>query len=107
MDGTEGEEIAVKEEVPHPDYNATTMNNDFRLIFLNKTVAHDLEFVTPDSSIQLSNELLESNSTQLTVMGWGDTTASDDTYVKSNELLKVDVNLITNEACKQSSDGVS
>ena len=107
LDGTEGEEIAVKEEVPHPDYNATTTNNDFRLIFLSETVAHDVELVTLDSSIQLSNELLVSNSCQLTVMGWGDTTASNDTFVKSNELMKIDVNLITNEACKQSSDGVN
>ena len=31
LDGTDGEMIAVKAEVPHPDYNG--MEHDFMLIF--------------------------------------------------------------------------
>ncbi len=104
LDGIKGEMITVKLEVPHPDYNGIA--NDFRLIFLSETVAHDVEFVKLDSSIQLSNELLESNSCQLTVIGWGDKNAADDIDDYSNELMEVDVNLITNEECEQSSDGV-
>ena len=77
LDGTDGEMIAVKAEAVHPDFSLLTMDNDFMLIFLNEPVAHVIEFVKLDSSIQLSSELLESNSTQLKVMGWGDVTASD------------------------------
>ena len=76
------------------------------LIFLSETVTHYVKFVKLDSSIQLSNELLKSNSTQLTVMGWGDTNASEEVQEISNELMEVDVNLISNEECEQSSDGM-
>jgi trypsin len=79
------------------------------LIFLNGTVTHDVEFVKLDSSVELSNEILETNSSQLTVIGWGDITASDSYFEMSNELMEVDINLITNEECERSSgtiDGI-
>ena len=100
--------MTVKAEVPHPNYNDMTVDNehDFMLIFLNEPITHDIELVKLDSSIRLSNELLESNSTQLTVMGWGDTNASDEVQEISNELMEVDVKLISNEECEQSSDGM-
>jgi secreted trypsin-like serine protease len=102
LDCSGGEVIAVKVEVPHPNYDVTTMDHDFMLIFLDGTVTHDVEFVKLDSSIDLSNEMLETNSTQLTVVGWGvkDTNAA---FASSNELMEVDVNLISNEECEQSS----
>jgi secreted trypsin-like serine protease len=103
LDSTEGEVIAVKAEVPHPDYNDLTIDHDFMLIFLNGTVTHDVEFVKLDSSIELSNEILVTNSSQLTVIGWGDVTASDDAFELSNGLMEVDVKLISNEECEQSS----
>ena len=103
LDSTEGEVIAVKVEVPHPDYNNVTTDHDFMLIFLNGTVTHDVEFVKLDSSIELSNELLETNSSQLTVIGWGDVTASSDAFGMSNVLMEVDIQLISNEECEQSS----
>ncbi len=112
LDSTDGEVISVKAEVLHPDYNLRSnqfmvaLENDFMLIFLNEPVAHDIKFVKLDSSIQLSNELLESNATQLTVMGWGDTNESEDIQEISNELMEVDVKLITNEECEQSSDSM-
>jgi hypothetical protein len=80
--------IAVK-EVPHPDYNGMTNEHDFRLIFLNETIAHDVKFVTLESSSQLSNELLESNPTQLAIMGWGDTIASKEIVDNSNKLMEL------------------
>jgi hypothetical protein len=106
LDSTEGEVMTVKAEVSHPDYNDMTTEHDFMLIFLSETVTHYIKFVKLDSSIQLSNELLKSNSTQLTVMGWGDTNASEEVQEISNELMEVDVNLISNEECEQSSDGM-
>ena len=77
LDSTEGEVMTMKAEVPHPNYNDMTAEHYFVLIFLHETITHDIMFVKLYSSIQLSNELLESNSTQLKVMGWGDVTASD------------------------------
>jgi secreted trypsin-like serine protease len=106
LDCTEGEVMTVKAEVPHPDYNDLTTEHDFMLIFLSETVTHGIEFVKLDPSIQLSNELLESNSTQLTVMGWADTNASEEVQEISKELMEVDVKLISNDECEQSSDGM-
>ena len=107
LDSTEGEVIAVKVEVPHPDYNDVTTDHDLMLIFLNGTVTHDVEFVKLDSSIELSNKLLETNSSQLTVIGWGDVTASADAFEMSNELMEVDIQLISNEECEQSSGTIN
>ena len=101
LNSTEGEVIAVKAEVPHPEYG-TTGDYDFMLIFLSEIVTHDVEFVKLDSSIELSNEILETNSSQLTVIGWGVTDTAF-AFESSNELMEVDVNLITNEVCEQSS----
>ena len=57
----------AKDEVWHPGYN-WTLDNDFMLIFLNRTVTHDVEFLKLDSSHLLLEELLQTNSNQLTVM---------------------------------------
>ncbi len=102
LNSTEGEVIAVKAEAPHPDYDPMTADNDFMLIFLNATVTTNVEFVKLDSAFQSSNASLQSHSSRLTVMGWGDITASDDVFEMSKVLMETEVNLITNEKCASS-----
>jgi len=107
LNSTEGEVIAVKAEAPHPDYNPITTDYDFMLIFLNETVNHDVEFVKLHQPF-LSDTRLQTYSSdrninfQLTVMGWGDITASDDVFEMSKVLMETEVNLITNEECARS-----
>ncbi len=54
LDSAEGEVIAVKAEIPHPDYNNMTVEHDFMLIFLSEAITHDIEFVT-----RLVNSIIE------------------------------------------------
>lgn len=103
LNSTEGEVIAVKAEAPHPEYDWRTSDNDFMLLFLNATVTHDVNFVKLDSSAHTSDASLQTHSSHLTVMGWGDVTASDFAFEMSNVLMETEVNLITNEECEQSS----
>jgi hypothetical protein len=94
LNSTEGEVIAVKAEAPHPDYDPMTLDYDFMLIFLNASVTHNVEFVKLDSAVQLSNTSLQSHSSHLTVMGWGDTAASDNVFKLSNVLMETEVKFI-------------
>ncbi len=105
LNGTEGEVVAVKAEVPHPDYDWMTMDNDIMLIFLNGTITKDVEFVKLDSSIPLLDGLLQTNSSELTVIGWGDIAVSEDVFEMSNVFMEVDANLITNKE-SDSSTGI-
>jgi secreted trypsin-like serine protease len=104
LNSTEGEVIAAKAEAPHPNYDWMTSNNDFMLLFLNATVNHDVRFVKLDSSAYLSDASLQTHSSHLTVMDWGDVAASVLAFEMSNILMETtEVNLITNEECEQSS----
>ena len=73
------------------------------LIFLNRAVTHDVKFLKLDSSHLLLEELLQTNSSQLMVLGWGVT--NTDTGSLSNKLMEMDLIVITNEICDASSDG--
>jgi len=97
LDSDGGEVIPMKDEVPHPDYNAALTNNDFMLVFLESPVSHDVEFVKLNSDS--SNPGVDA---PVTVMGWGDMDAADDVSTLSNVLLEVEVNVISNEECEQS-----
>jgi trypsin len=102
LNSTEEEVIAVKAEAPHPDYDPMTSDYDFMLIFLNASVTHNVEFVKLDSEVQLSNASLQSHSSHLTVIGWGDTAASDNVFKLSNVLMETELKLITNKECARS-----
>jgi len=97
LDSDEGEVIPMKDEVPHPDYNAALTDNDFMLVFLESPVSHDVEFVKLNSDPSYPGI-----DAQVTVMGWGDMDAADDISTLSNVLLEVEVNIISNEECEQS-----
>ena len=95
----DGEEIAVRELVPHPDYGVDTPeDNDFMLVFLENASAAN-EIITVKLN---SNPLFPSVGQDVTVMGWGDTNIDLSTQEFSEVLMNVEVNIISNEECEAS-----
>jgi trypsin len=95
LQDTDGEEITIKVEMMHPEYSIETTDNDFMLLFLEKsvTVNADIVPVSPD---------IIPAGVDVTVMGWGDTVKAEDVKELATELLEVEVTTMTNEGCEQS-----
>jgi trypsin len=73
-----GEDIAVRKELPHPSYNSTasSFDNDFMLIFLNRAVANNSMNIVP---VKLnSNPSFPAVDQYAKSMGWGDIDLRDD-----------------------------
>ncbi len=94
-DDNDGQVLSVKKALPHPDYDGDTTDNDFMLIFLNES-ANSNTFVKLNSDAA-TPEI----GASVTVMGWGDIDPSDGQEL-SDELMEVEVNVITNEECDKS-----
>lgn len=88
--------IDVKTEVPHPQYISSKTDNDFNLIFLFEEVEADVELVSLNSNSNLPN-----TQDSVTVMGWGDTIASEEYSQLSNTLKEVEVNVVSNQVCSR------
>lgn len=89
----------MKREFPHPDYNAFKSDNDFGLIILTESATNvDVVKLNPQSSFP-------SVGSTVTVAGFGDTAQSDFSTVLPESLMKVNVNVISNADCEDSSDG--
>jgi len=96
LQDTDGyEEISVKVEMMHPEYDADTTDNDFMLIFLERPVTSKVDLVTVSPDVV-------SSGVDVTVMGWGDTVKAQDVKELATELLEVEVTTMTNEECEQS-----
>jgi len=78
----------------HPGYDDDTTENDFMLLFLESPIT-DYEPVAIDPS-------LIPEDTAVTVMGWGDTHIDDDISELANELMEVEVFVISNDDCDAS-----
>ena len=108
LNDSDGEEISLKKVLPHPEYTgATTIENDFMLVFLEGTP-------TADNVIQVklnSDSLVPSLGQDMTVMGWGDTDPRHDILTvgefstPSEVLLNIDVGYLSNEECGSMWDG--
>jgi secreted trypsin-like serine protease len=95
----DGEEIAVREEVSHPDYNFTDNeypDNDVMLLFLEGASANN-NVITVKLN---SNPLVPSVGQDVTVMGWGDTNIDLIIFEHSEILMNVNVSIISNEECE-------
>ena len=104
--GDDGEMLAVKNIVPHPNYSEVLssvlgmMDSDFMLLFLERaSTADDVVTVKLNSDPSVPGE-----GQNLTVMGWGDTDIRPGLAYQglSNELMNVDVNAISNNECEAS-----
>ena len=95
LETDDGDEVDVGIEMMHPDYDDGTTDNDFMLLFLNRSTTEDVELVqvNPDAT---------SEGTNVTAMGWGDTNEDENIREPANELMEVEVTVISNEECDNS-----
>lgn len=93
---TDGDEVVVKTEIPHPEYDTSTTDNDFMIVILDRPTSLDVDLVTVSPDIVPVD-------TAVTVMGWGDVHPADEIQVLAEELMETEVFTISNEECDQSS----
>jgi len=96
-----GDTFSVREEVLHPRYRSSGTDNDFGLIFLRGSASADAELVRLNerSAVPATGE-------SVTVMGWGDTLASESASRPSNTLKEAELQVVSNRRCAQASGWV-
>ena len=89
------ERIEVAYEIKHPDWNPTTVDNDFMLLKLvQPSTDHTIIKLNTDSNFpSIPGE-------QMTLMGWGDTAADPDVNEPSMQLLEVQLEYVPDDACR-------
>ena len=97
LDNFSGDEIQMEYEIPHPNYNSRTTNNDYNLVFLQRPTTANVNLVNINADASRPRP-----GDPVTVMGWGDTVAADDIQRLSDVLRDVEVNVISNEECEKS-----
>ena len=97
QDDTDGQELSVKKAVPHPNYDSAAADKDFLLIFWNEPANSNINVVKLNSDAKTP-----SVGSPVTVVGWGDVDPSDAGQKLANELMEVEVNVISNEECDRS-----
>jgi len=104
---SDGEELFVWEEVPHPNYNKLNflLDSDFMLIFL-ETPSTDENVMTVKLNADASVPFVGQD---VWAMGWGDTDITDDfdkltddDVDMSDVLMNIEVQVISNEECEAS-----
>mmetsp|Transcript_43670 Transcript_43670/g.91885 ORF Transcript_43670/g.91885 Transcript_43670/m.91885 type:complete len:460 (-) Transcript_43670:89-1468(-) len=95
LESTVGDEVDVNVKMLHPDYNSTTTNNDFMLLFLERATTEDVDLV------ELSPDPVFAGAA-VTAMGWGDTHIDKDIQELATELMEVQLKVITNDECDRS-----
>lgn len=94
----DGDVVGVKKELKHPNYRASTTNNDYMLLFLDRAIDADKVDVT---YVTVSDRFLGKNE-PATVVGWGDTHISDKVQDLAKELQEVEVYTMDNDDCDDS-----
>jgi trypsin len=92
-DGDGCETHQVEEEIPHPQYNSETMDNDFMMLKLKTKSIH--------SPVALHSGPVNAGE-DLVVMGWGTTSSGGSV---SNVLLQTEVDALSNAECNNKYDG--
>ena len=95
-----GEEIAIDYEVKHPDYDVSLDNYDIGLVFLKESVTTDI----PLLALNNDDSFPEPGST-VRVMGWGDTDPETKVQDMPDELMLVELQVISNEECDKAKSG--
>jgi len=99
-DEENGQRIGIKEELPHPRYDFSTVDNDFMLVFLSDATTEDVDLIelNDDPAVPEADE-------EVTVVGWGDTLRDSNpfTHELSDLLMEVQTNVITKDDCEDSS----
>ena len=105
---SDGEVFSIRGELPHPDFDDYTLDNDFMLVFLEGTpTAEDVITVKLNSDPSVPSVTGEIASQDMTVMGWGETdpVMNDDFATSSDVLLNIDVGYLSSAACGSIWDG--
>ncbi len=96
-----GEEVDVDSVVPHPKYDFGTDNYDIGLIFLTESISTDV----PLLAINDDSSSPEPGATVF-VMGWGDTNPDKSEREMPDELMVVELQVMSNEECEKATSGV-
>jgi len=93
-----GEKIAVASALKHPKYNTNNDNYDIALVFLRESTSHDIAMpkLNRDSSFPSAGR-------KAVTMGWGKTDANTESL--PDELLAVELDVISNSVCEDASRG--
>ena len=91
-----GDSVQVANDVVHPNYDESTDENDFALVFLKRPTTASVPLV----NLNRDGSFPTAGATAYT-MGWGDTIQADDKQKISDVLMVVDLEVITNEECSQ------
>lgn len=96
------ERIEVAYEIKHPNWDTSTVDNDFMLMKLVQSASVDHSLIklnTDPNSPSIPKE-------QLTIMGWGDTNADPDVNEPSLQLLEVQLEYIPDDVCRSTEGNV-
>jgi hypothetical protein len=96
----DGSDFSVREELPHPEYSESSMDNDFMLVFLQEAVTASEGVVT----VKLNSDPSVPTAGQgATIVGWGDTNESEYYSDISDVLMQAELSVISNDECSDSS----
>ena len=99
-DSRYGEFVSISDEVIHPNYDDWTVNNDFMLLKLAKSVSTPVVGLNKDPN----NPNTSQGGTMLTVIGVG---ATSEGGYGSDVLLKVDVPSVSDNTCAELGIGIT
>jgi trypsin len=95
----DGDEVNVQSQIPHPNYNQDTTDNDFLILILERDTTEDAGFVR-------INPNYVSGGMPVTTMGYGDTDPSESVSSLAPILMHTEVKTVSNEICSTSSGSV-
>ncbi|KAL9189854.1 hypothetical protein ACHAXT_009529 [Thalassiosira profunda] len=101
----DGESIKLRTEMRHPGYVEETVDNDFNLIFLERSVSWaGVEYLKPNDDPRVPEGATDDEALgeALTVVGWGDIDERNHVATSSDVLMETEVFAMTNERCEQS-----
>jgi trypsin len=101
LNSNSGESIPMDQEFPHPEYNDKVTDADWMLVKLKSSTTQNIPFI----KINYDGSK-PSPGQEVTVMGWGDTTADDMTSELAERLMSVTVNAISNQECDDSEGSI-
>ncbi|XP_075768366.1 mast cell protease 1A-like [Pelodiscus sinensis] len=92
--------IRVRRQIPHPEYNTNTLNNDIMLLQLEKSAK--LNKFVKTIPLPEADERVKPR-TVCSVAGWGRTIANDNSSA-ANALREVDVEVLEDDECSDDDD---
>jgi trypsin len=102
LNSKSGESISMRREIPYPQYNSKNTDGDWMIILLDSSTTQNVPLIKLNMDASKP-----SPQSEVTVMGWGDTTADDYTQELADELKSVTVNVISNSDCDASSGTIN